>query len=535
MPTTKNLSNINIGTSPNSGNGDVLRDAFIKVNDNFNAVYTNGQYVAPTDDNKLAPGYSWNTDKDTGMYHYGPGKIGFSLNNQESLILNDSGSLKWFGKEVSTQDYVIAQLASFTGGLSAANIVVNTGSGNVSVTVNGVPVVSALPTIGNSQGRIVFYNGDIWTYSSYPIGNGTGLSADNAIARAAGSDSRWVRFRGDQAVTIGAVRPSTAAEGTTFYETGNTIIYMYLSGQWKTLSSLITSSAPSGLDVLVTLPGTGDPSNYSGRTVVVGSKAWIFISGAWQSLANYVTANGTGNGINFGDTLPASANVGELYRKTGTYAGLYIYDNAWYTIPQYTGNTGTARIKTVSTLPADVTNYNGGDLVIASNTTYILKADKSQWQIFSPGANTTATSIVLNAAQVGTRELANASLTLNKFIANTITASILVANTITAREIADNAIGSLELSDNAITSTKIQAGAITGREIAANSISGSKLNPGSITSRELSTVSINATAISANALSDISQNAGTISSGVIRSTDGKFIIDLNSKFLRIEL
>jgi hypothetical protein len=283
------------------------------------------------------------------------------------------------------------------------------------------------------------------------------------------------------------------------------------------------------------LPGTGDPSNYSGRTVVVGSKAWIFISGAWQSLANYVTATGNGNGINFGDTLPGTANVGELFRKTSTSAGLYIYDNGWYTIPQYTGNTGTARIKTVSTLPTDVTYYNGGDLVSASNTTYILKADKSQWQIFSPGANTTATSIVLNAAQVGTRELANASLTLNKFIANTITASILVANTITAREIADNAIGSLELSDNAITSTKIQAGAITGREIAANSISGSKLNPGSITSRELSTVSINATAISANALSDISQNAGTISSGVIRSTDGKFIIDLNSKFLRIEL
>jgi len=51
----------------------------------------------------------------------------------------------------------------------------------------------------------------------------------------------------------------------------------------------------------------------------------------------------------------------------------------------------------------------------------------------------------------------------------------------------------------------------------------------------LATASIKASAISANALSDVSQNAGTITSGVIRSTDGKFIIDLNSKFLRIEL
>lgn len=535
MPTSKNLSNVNIGTAPNSGNGDILRDAFIKINDNFNSVYTNGQYIAPGDDTELNPGYSWANDKDTGMYHYGSGKIGFSLNNQDSLILSETGSIQWFGKEVSTQDYVLAQINSFTGGISAANIVVNTGTSNVSVTVNGVPVVSSLPTIGNSQGRIVFFNGDLWTYSSYPVGNGAGLSADSSIARAAGSDSRWVRFRGDQAVTIGLVRPSTAAEGTTFYETGNAIIYMYLSGQWRTLSGLITSSAPSGLDVLSSLPSVGDPTNYSGRTVVVGSTAYIFISGAWQSLSNYVATTGSGNGIESSGTLPGAANVGELYRKTGTDAGLYIYDGGWNTIPQYAANTGTARIKTVSSLPADVTYYNPGDLIITGNVTYILKADKSQWQIFSPGANTTATNISLNAAQVGTRELANGSITFNKFIANTITSSILVANTLTAREIADGAIGSAELAENSITSTKIQSGIITSREIAANSIPGSKLYPGSITSRELATASIDATAISANSLSEISQNAGTITSGVIRSTDGKFIIDLNSKFLRIEL
>jgi hypothetical protein len=148
MPTSKNLSNVNIGTAPNSGNGDILRDAFIKINDNFNSVYTNGQYIAPGDDTELNPGYSWANDKDTGMYHYGSGKIGFSLNNQDSLILSETGSIQWFGKEVSTQDYVLAQINSFTGGISAANIVVNTGTSNVSVTVNGVPVVSSLPTIG---------------------------------------------------------------------------------------------------------------------------------------------------------------------------------------------------------------------------------------------------------------------------------------------------------------------------------------------------------------------------------------------------
>ena len=538
MPLSKNLSNVNIGTSPNSGDGDVLRDAFIKVNDNFNALYSGGQYTAPPDDSKINPGFSWTDDTSTGMYSPGPGKINFSLKNQDSLTLDQNGTISWFGQQLSTQDYVTAQLTSFTGGLTAANIVVNTGSGNVSVTVNGIPVVSSLPTIGNSSGRIVFYNGDVWVYSQYPVGNGIGLFADSSIARDAGSDSRWVRFRGDQAVAIGTVRPSVAPEGTTFYETGNAKIYMYLSGAWKTLSSLITSSSPAGLEVLLNLPATNDPANYSGRTVVISSTsiAYIFVSGAWKTLASYITASGSGSGINYGTSLPASANVGELFRVTGSSAGLYIWDGgSWKTLPQFTANTGTASIRTVPTLPTDVTYYNGGDLIITGNVTYILKADKSLWQIFSPGANTTATNIVLNAAQVTSRELANASLTLNKFIANTITASILIANTITAREIADNAIGSAELSDNSISSTKIQAGIITDREIAANSIPGSKLLPGSITSRELATTSISATSITANALSDISQNAGTITSGVIRSTDGKMIIDLNSKFLRIEI
>jgi hypothetical protein len=36
MPTSKNLSNVNIGTAANSGDGDILREAFSKINDNFN-------------------------------------------------------------------------------------------------------------------------------------------------------------------------------------------------------------------------------------------------------------------------------------------------------------------------------------------------------------------------------------------------------------------------------------------------------------------------------------------------------------------
>ena len=541
MAASKNLSNINIGTSPNAGDGDVLRDAFIKVNKNFNDNYNNGQFVAYGQDQKLLPGYTWDNDRDTGMYHIGTGQIGFSLNGLESLLLNEDGTIKWYNKQLATQDYVTAQLNTFTGGISGANISVSTGSGNVSVTVNGVPVVSALPTTGNYQGRIVFNNGDVWIYSNYPAGNGTGLPADSSIARTVGSDSRWVRFRGDQAISIGLVRPPIAAEGTTFYETANAKIYMYLSGAWKTLSSLITSSSPSGLEVLVSLPSVGDAGNYSGRTVIVGSTAYIFVSGAWQQLSSYVGANvATGGGISSGILLPPTANVGELFRLTITSGislpGLYIYNGgAWNTLPQYTANTGTASIKTLTGLPLDVRYYNAGDLIIVGGKTYILNTAKTNWDLFTPGANTTVTNIVLNAGQVGTTQLANASITNIKLISNSITSDKLVSNTITTRELSDASVTDVKLAANSITSAKIQSGVITGREIASNSIPGSRLQLGSITSDLLAPGAIAVSKITANNLSELATGAGTITSGIFKSADNKMIIDLNNKFIRIEL
>lgn len=535
MPNTTNLSNVNVGSSANAGDGDVLREAFIKVNTNFNAVYSSGQYKTYLSDSVDFPGYTWDGDTNTGMYHAGTGKIGFTINGTPHLILDEAGTIKWLNQELSTKGYVDTSIAAYTGGVLGGNIVVQTGTGNTTVTVNGIPVVTALPTIGNYEGRIAFYNGDVWTYSSYPAGNGATLAADTTIARAAGSDSRWVRFRGDQAMSIGLVKPATAPEGTTFYETGNAVIYLYLSGQWRTLSGVITSNAPAGLDVLTSLPSVGAPENYSGRTVVVGTTSYIYISGQWKNLGDYISgaSSNTGSGITFGTTLPATANVGELFRVTGT--GLYIYDGGWKTIPQYTANTSTASIRTLATLPVDVTYYNAGDLIIVGTKTYILNITKTSWDLYTPGAANTLTNVVLSPGQVTTNVLANSSVTVDKIFANTITAAKIADNTITTVKIAEEAITAAKIAANSITSAKIQAGVITSREIASNSIPGSRLQVGSITSRELATGSIPATSVTANTLSEISQNAGNIVSGIFSSNDGKMVIDLNSKFIRIEL
>jgi len=537
MAASKNLSNVLVGTTPNSGDGDLLRDAFIKVNDNFNSLYTGGQVVSYGSDSKLLPGFTWQNDKDTGMYRQAAGIIGFSLNGADSLILNENGSLKWYSNELATESYVLARLAAFTGGISGANITVVTGSGTANVTVNGIPVVSSLPSLGNYEGRIVFNTGDVWVFTKYPTGNGAGLPADSAIARSAGSDSRWVRFRGDTAFAVGAIKPQTAPEGTVFYETANAKPYFFISGQWKTLSSVITSSAPSGLEVLVSLPTVGDPGNYSGRTVVVGTTAYIFINNAWKNLGDYVSGTSvSGGGISAGGSLPATANAYELFRKTsGADQGLYIYSGGWNTIQQYTANTGTARVRTLASLPSDVTFYNPGDLIIVGGTSYILNTTKTSWDFYSPGVSGSVTNIVLNAGQVGNVQLSSNSVITSKIAANVIIGEKLVSNTITTRELRDLLITSSKLGPNAVTTGKIQPGSITNTEIASNSINGSKIVSGTISRAQLVSNIFNGITVTANALSEVSQNAGTITSGILRSTDGRMVIDLNSKFIRIEL
>lgn len=539
MPTQRNFSNVNVGTSANSGDGDLVRDAFTKINENFNSLYSGGQVFGFPTDGRLTPGYTWANDKDTGMYRPGSGRISFALNGIESLSLNEDGTISWFSSPLATQGYVNTQLTNFTGGVSAANISVSVSGGTANVTVNGVPVVSSLPTLGNHEGRIAFYTGDIWIFTSYPTGNGAGLPANPSIARLAGSDSRWVRFRGDNALSVGSVKPATAPEGTIFYETSNTKPYLFISGSWKTLSSVITSSAPSGLEVLTSLPATGSPDNYSGRTVVVGSVAYIFISGQWRTLSSYVSGGAGSGGISAGTSLPATANAGELFRVTSgsvTPAGLYIYDTAWRTIPQYTANTVTARIPTLAFLPTDVTYYNPGDLVIVGSATYILNTTKTSWDFFTPNSGSgTITGIALNPAQVGTTELAANSVTGVKIATNTIISSKLVSNTLTTREFADNSVTSAKLAANSITTSKIQDNSITGEKIAANTINGSKIVSGTIGRSQLAPNIFTGVSVSANSLSEISLNLGTITSGVLRSSDNRFVIDLNNKSIRIEL
>jgi len=192
------------------------------------------------------------------------------------------------------------------------------------------------------------------------------------------------------------------------------------------------------------------------------------------------------------------------------------------------------RVPTLPALPADATNYDAGSLIIVGSRSYILNTTKTSWDLYTPGNVNTTTSITLNAGQVGNVQLAANAVIANKIAPNTIVGYHLVSNTITSREILVGTIDATKLAANAVTGIKIQNGTITNDKIAANSIDGAKILVGTIGRSQLAANIFNSISVSANNLSEISTNVGIISRGTLRSTDGKMVIDLNSKYIRIE-
>jgi hypothetical protein len=94
--------------------------------------------------------------------------------------------------------------------------------------------------------------------------------------------------------------------------------------------------------------------------------------------------------------------------------------------------------------------------------------------------------------------------------------------------------GSL-IVDGTITANQIAAGTITGDLIAGSTITGTHINAGTITSGHITTGGLSADSINTSSLSAIVANLGTVNAGKMQSADGKFVIDLDNKFIKIEV
>lgn len=151
-------------------------------------------------------------------------------------------------------------------------------------------------------------------------------------------------------------------------------------------------------------------------------------------------------------------------------------------------------------------------------------------------SSVTATKIA-NLA-VGTAAIQDAAIVSAK-IANLAVGNAAIANlAVTNAKIADLAVDNAKIAS--LDATKITTGFLSADRIQAGTldakianISAAVITSGTIDSARIGT--LDASKISATSLSAITANAGTITAGVLRSSDNKFVIDLNNKTITIEV
>ena len=76
-------------------------------------------------------------------------------------------------------------------------------------------------------------------------------------------------------------------------------------------------------------------------------------------------------------------------------------------------------------------------------------------------------------------------------------------------------------------------GTVGANQIAANAITAGKIAAGAVTATSISAGAITADKMTVTSLSSMTSNIGTITAGVMQSSDGKMIIDLNNKYISI--
>jgi len=87
--------------------------------------------------------------------------------------------------------------------------------------------------------------------------------------------------------------------------------------------------------------------------------------------------------------------------------------------------------------------------------------------------------------------------------------------------IANQVIGSAYIQDLAVSNAKI------------SSLSAEKINAGYINADRIEAASIAATKLNVSTLSSITANIGTVTAGIAKSSDNKFTIDFNNKWLKV--
>jgi hypothetical protein len=338
---------INIGAAPNDGEGDNLRTAFDKVNENFSNVWAQG----PVDSNVRIQGNTISTlqvNQDLALSPNGVGNI--RLNNNTIPGVNNTWFLgsttnRWRGIYVGNVDATSLSIPS------VANVSIGGGVNGYVLQTNGNGVLSWVAQSGGGNGL--------------PGGANTQIQFNDAGA-----------FGGDVDLTYNKTTNTLNLNGT--FVAGN-VTANYFAGNGSQLTDISTSATISNSAPAL---GTGGIwwNSVDGRAYVKYANAFIDMSPSLVPDPTTYVGNVSFDDItvtNVGNIIPAGNNAYSLGSAAFQWKDLWVSNNTIY-INSVPVTLGAGNVLTVDGEPVLINDSNTSISTTGNITANYFVGDGSQ-------------------------------------------------------------------------------------------------------------------------------------------------------------
>lgn len=346
---------INIGASPNDGQGNPIRTAFNKTNENFSELYSRAQTSPPLT-------LVGTVGDSAGMYAYDSSNFYYCFANY------DGSSIIW----AQVPQVGNISVSSIQNGNS--NVSVIGANANVTIAIGGTTNVAVFSTTGAFVSGLISAGGNIT--GNYILGNGsqlTGLPESYSNVKVA---AYLTTYTGN--ISAGNVLVSSAVSATGNVTSGNILT----SGLVSSLGNIASQGAISAIGNITTagyFVGTF-VGNVTGNIVVPGSNTQVLFNtnGNADAVGGFTFDTNGPNLLTVLGTISSQGNViagnittAGLVTATGNVIGGNIHTAGLITA---TGNIVSGNITTggLLTVVGNVTGANlitGGQVLATGNVT----------------------------------------------------------------------------------------------------------------------------------------------------------------------
>lgn len=455
MATTYTVSNVNVGTYPNDGQGESLRSAFTRVNKNFANVYqlallggsntagsanisiqANGTYLtnAVSILNFVGAGVTANANGSvititiTGGNAGGGANVIYYSNVYSNTTIVGNVDLGALNSALANLNYV--DLTALNNALANVQPTNLSGLGNALANLT----YTDLSRLGNALANVQPVNLNALNNALAQVNVNTLANFTNVFNTIAANAANVAK--------VGIVSGLTAngtANGQAVYNAADGGLYIWQGNAWVKPAAAFTPTAASIATVEIWNTTPKPTTNLiNGRTILytADSNLYIYVGGAWNSYNSYIQGSGTPTvGAN---TINAAALQAGIITADKIASGAII-----------AGKIAAGAINASEIAAGTITSG-----MIATNSIIAGK---------------------IAAGVITASEIATGTITATQIAANTITADQIAAQAVTASEIAANAVYAAAIQAYAITADKIAANAITAVSVAANAIYGNSI------------------------------------------------------------